>query len=92
MKLDTLNPRPEYLQGVSLYYTPEQFGGGSAAAKPLLEKSLTKFNLFEPDNDLMPNWGREMVEQMLEKIETEIKETEEVQADTNNVQEEIKEE
>jgi len=32
MKLDTLNPRPEYLQGVSLYYTPEQFGGGPATA------------------------------------------------------------
>ncbi len=92
MKLDTLNPRPEYLQGVSLYYTPEQFGGGSATAKPLLEKSLEKYNLSVPDNDLMPNWGREMVEQMLEQIEAETKETEEVQADTNNVQEEIKKE
>ncbi len=92
MKLDTLNPRPEYLQGVSLYYTPEQFGGGSKTAKPLLEKSLEKYNLFIPDNDLMPNWGREMTEQMLEQIETETKETEEVQADTNDVQEEIREE
>ena len=82
MKLDTLNPRPEYLQGVSLYYTPEQFGGGSAPAKRLLEKSLEKFNLFETDNDLMPNWGREMVEQMLEQI-NEI---------TEEVKEEIKEE
>lgn len=69
MKLDTLNPRPEYLQGVSLYYTPEQFGGGSAPAKRLLEKSLEKYNIFEPDNDLMPNWGREMVEQLLEQID-----------------------
>jgi len=68
MKLNTLNPRPEYLQGISLYYTPEQFGGGPAAAKPLLEKSLAKFNLFEPDNELMPNWGREKVEQLLEQI------------------------
>ena len=82
MKLDTLNPRPEYLQGVSLYYTPEQFGGGSAPAKRLLEKSLEKFNLFETDSDLMPNWGREMVEQMLEQI-NEI---------TEEVKEEIKEE
>jgi len=92
MKIDTLNPRPEYLQGISLYYTPEQFGGGSAAAKPLLENSLEKFNQFIPDNELMPSWGREMVEQMLKKIETETKETEEVRADTHNVQEEIKEE
>ncbi len=68
MKLDTLNPRPEYLMGISLYYTPEQFGGGPKPAKPLLEKSLEKFNQFEPDNDLMPNWGREMVEQLLKQI------------------------
>lgn len=90
MKIDTLNPRPEYLQGISLYYTPEQFGGGPNPAKRLLEKSLEKFNQFIPDNDLMPNWGREMVEKMLEQIETETKETEEVQADTNNVQEDVK--
>jgi len=68
IELDTLNPRPEYLMGVGLYYTPEQFGGGPAAAKPLLEKSLEKFNQFFPDNDLMPNWGREMVKQLLEQI------------------------
>ena len=89
MKLDTLNPRPEYLQGVSLYYTPEQFGGGSAPAKRLLEKSLEKFNLFEPDNDLMPNWGREMVEQMLEQINEIPEETREM---LEEVKEEIKEE
>jgi hypothetical protein len=87
MKIDTLNPRPEYLQGISLYYTPEQFGGGPAPAKRLLEKSLEKFNQFVPDNDLMPDWGREMVEQMLEQIDSETKETEEVQVDTNDVQE-----
>jgi hypothetical protein len=75
MELDTLNPRPEYLTGVSLYYTPEQFGGGSAAAKPLLEKSLEKYNQFVPDNDLMPNWGREMVEQLLEQINEAVKDS-----------------
>jgi len=92
MKLDTLNPRPEYLQGISLYYTPEQFGGGPAPAKQLLEKSLEKYNQFIPDNDLMPNWGREMTEQMLEQINTGTEQTLEVQADTNNVQELKKEE
>ena len=68
MKLDTLNPRPEYLIGVGLYYTPQQFGGGPVTAKPYLERSLAKFNQFEPKNDLMPNWGRNLVEQLLEKI------------------------
>jgi len=75
MKLDTLNPRPEYLKGIGLFYTPEQFGGGPKTAKPLLEKSLEKFNLFVPENDLMPNWGREMVEKLLQQInETPIEE------------------
>jgi len=92
MKLDTLNPRPEYLQGVSLFYTPEQFGGGPAPAKRLLEKSLDKYNQFVPDNDLMPNWGREMTEQMLEQINAETEETKEVETDTNDVKEEVKEE
>ena len=68
MELDTLNPRPEYLQGVGLYYTPEQFGGGPVTAKPLLDKSLDKYNQFVPDNDLMPIWGRRLVEQLLEQI------------------------
>ena len=68
IELDTLNPRPEYLMGVSLYYTPEQFGGGSNAAKPILEKSLEKYNKFVPDNNLMPNWGRETVETLLKQI------------------------
>ena len=68
MKLDTLNPRPEYLIGVGLYYTPAQFGGGPVTSKPYLERSLAKFDQFEPKNDLMPNWGRNLVEQLLEQI------------------------
>lgn len=92
MKLDTLNPRPEYLQGVSLYYTPEQFGGGPVPAKRLLEKSLEKYNQFVPDNDLMPNWGRELTEQMLEQINAETEGAKEVETETNDVKEEVKEE
>ena len=77
MELDTLNPRPEYLMGVSLLYTPEQFGGGPVTAKPLLEKSLEKYNQFVPDNDLMPKWGRRKVEQLLEQINEVPQETQE---------------
>ena len=92
MKIDTLNPRPEYLMGVSVYYTPVQFGGGPVKAKPLLEKSLEKFNMFVPDNDLMPNWGREMVEQLLEEINSVPVEVKEAPVDTNQTMGEIKEE
>ena len=67
--IDSLNPRPEYLIGVGIFHTPEQFGGGPANAKPILEKSLAKFEKFEPENDLMPHWGRQEVEQLLNQIE-----------------------
>ena len=68
MKIDSLNPRPEYLIGVSTYYTPEQFGGGAANAKPILERSLKKYEQFVPANDLMPNWGKAQVEYYLNQI------------------------
>ena len=71
MEMDTLNPRPEYLIGVGLYYTPKQFGGGSTTAKPVLEKSLMKYEQFVPANDLMPKWGKEMVEQIMNQIKEE---------------------
>lgn len=71
MEIDTLNPRPEYLIGVGTFYTPVEFGGGPAAAKPILENSLKKYEQFKPENDLMPNWGKEFVEQILEQINTQ---------------------
>ncbi len=66
--IDSLNPRPDYLVGIGIYYTPAQFGGGPQKAKPYLEKSLDKFNRFHPANNLMPNWGRPEVENLLNKI------------------------
>jgi hypothetical protein len=68
IKIDTLNPRPEYLIGVGLFYTPKQFGGGPTTAKPVLEKSLEKFNLFIPESEISPAWGREELEEILQKI------------------------
>ena len=68
MAIDSLNPRPEYLIGIGTYYTPEQFGGGPANAKPILEKSLKKYEQFQPADELMPVWGKAQVEQLLAKI------------------------
>ncbi|MFO7446704.1 MAG: hypothetical protein R6W90_10070 [Ignavibacteriaceae bacterium] len=68
IELDTLNPRPEYLIGISIFYTPEQYGGGPAVAKPYLENSLMKYKAFVPENELMPIWGRPMVEGVLSQI------------------------
>ena len=68
VQLDTLNPRPEYLIGIGTYYTPEQFGGGPQNAKPILERSLAKYEKFVPENELMPNWGKTSVENLLSQI------------------------
>ena len=62
---DPTNPRPEYLKGQGLKYTPEQFGGGCTAAKPILQSSLDKFNTFKPASDIHPNWGKQRVEKLL---------------------------
>lgn len=66
--IDSLNPRPDYLTGVGLFYTPEQFGGGPKVAKPILEKSLAKFEKFVPENELMPNWGKDIIVGLLAQI------------------------
>jgi len=61
-KADPTNPRPYALQAIGLKNTPEQFGGGCAAAKPLAQKALDLFGSFKPASPLNPNWGKEMVE------------------------------
>lgn len=65
MKQDPTNPRPEYLKGQGLKYTPEQFGGGCATAKPVLQSSLAKYNTFKPASDIHPNWGKQRVEMLI---------------------------
>lgn len=68
MEADSLNPRPEYLVGAGVFYTPKQFGGGPDKAQPILENSLRKYEQFVPENDLMPAWGKQMVEELLKQI------------------------
>ncbi len=63
--LDSDNPRVYLMKGSSLYYTPEQFGGGKKLAKPVLEKAMEKFATFQPQSPLHPNWGAGQAEYML---------------------------
>jgi len=62
---DPTNPRPYYLKGQSLKYTPEQFGGGCKTAKVALQTSLDKFTAFKPASELNPNWGKPQVENLM---------------------------
>ncbi len=64
MQLDANNPRIYYLQGESLFGTPEQFGGGKAKAKPLFEKSIALFKAAQP-KPLYPTWGQKQAEEKL---------------------------
>ena len=65
MQQDATNPRPEYLKGQGLKYTPEQFGGGCATAKRVLQSSLAKYATFKPASDIHPTWGKQRVELLL---------------------------
>jgi len=56
--LDPTNPRPVYLEGQAKFYTPENFGGGKAQAKPLFEKALDMYDKFKPASELHPVWGK----------------------------------
>jgi len=64
MKQDPTNPRPYYLKGQGLKYTPEQFGGGCKTALPVLETALEKFAAFKPASELHPDWGKEIAQQI----------------------------
>jgi hypothetical protein len=61
---DPNNPRLYYLQGMSLFGTPPQFGGGKDKAKPLFEKSVALFKTAQP-KPLYPTWGKQQAETML---------------------------
>ncbi|GAB2565804.1 hypothetical protein [Spirosoma areae] len=65
--LNANNPRIYVLEGTSLMYTPEQFGGGPATACPVLKQATEKFTTFKPASDLSPMWGKEQIEPMLAK-------------------------
>ena len=59
------NPRIYYLEGSSLFFTPEEYGGGKKVAKPLLEKAVAKFAAYKPQSSISPQWGRMEAEWML---------------------------
>jgi hypothetical protein len=64
LELNPSNPRLHYLQGQSVFNTPEQFGGGKAKAKPIFEKSVALFKS-ETVKPLYPQWGKKEAEDML---------------------------
>jgi len=68
-ELDPNNPRPDYLIGNMTLNTPEQFGGGAKAALPILQTAMEKYNKFQPETLLSPNWGKNQLVEILRRIE-----------------------
>lgn len=64
-KADAKNPRIYYLEGMTVFNTPENFGGGKALAKPLFEKSVELYKTYQPATPFHPNWGKEEAEKMV---------------------------
>jgi hypothetical protein len=64
-KLDSTTPRPVLVQAQNTFYTPEQYGGGKDAAKPLFDKAKNLFDNFKPESDISPNWGKTSLEYFL---------------------------
>jgi hypothetical protein len=64
MLLDPNNPRLYYLQGMSLFNTPEQFGGGKDKAKPVFQKAVDLYKTFAV-KPLYPNWGQKQAADQL---------------------------
>lgn len=65
MQQDTSNPRPYFLTGQGLKYTPEQFGGGCKPAKAQLQIALDKYATFKPASDINPTWGKEYTQKLM---------------------------
>jgi hypothetical protein len=66
IKLNAENPRPYYLQAISIMHTPEEYGGGKKAALPLFEQAIQLFEKSTSDNSFYPDWGKEDCEQNLQ--------------------------
>jgi len=62
---DASNPRPFFIQGQNLRYTPEQFGGGCETAKPILLEAQKKYEAFKPASALHPNWGKKQLDDLI---------------------------
>jgi hypothetical protein len=67
IKADATNPRPYALQAAGTQKTPEAFGGGCGAAKPIAQKALAMYDNFKPASPLHPNWGKELVDEILKE-------------------------
>jgi len=63
-----LNPRPYLIEARTKMYTPPAMGGGPDAARPIVEKALSNFKEFQPENSIAPVWGLAQTKMLQAKI------------------------
>ncbi|GGK75868.1 hypothetical protein ACD591_06380 [Rufibacter glacialis] len=68
-ELNPHNPRVYFLLGQNAFNTPKMFGGGPAAAKPILETAKEKYRSFTPSHALAPAWGEQASLALLAKCD-----------------------
>jgi hypothetical protein len=69
LALNPDNPRVYYLRATMTFHTPEAYGGGAAKALPLYQMAAEKFQFFKPKTEISPNWGKELNEADLKKLQ-----------------------
>lgn len=67
--LNPANPRLYLVQANNLYFTPEMFGGGADAAKPVYDEAARRYAAFRPSSLLAPGWGERQLRARLKKYE-----------------------
>jgi len=73
LELNPDNPRVYYLRATMTFHTPQEYGGGAVKALPLFLQAEEKFNIFKPKTSISPNWGKEMNESELKKVQETVK-------------------
>lgn len=66
LKLDPENPRAYMQKGMTLFFTPEQWGGDKEGGVELMEKAAAKYAIFKPASSIAPAWGKKINEVILE--------------------------
>lgn len=65
-RLDPENPRAVMQEGVTLFFTPAQWGGDPEKGKELLVLASQKYEVFKPASSIHPAWGKQMNAYILE--------------------------
>ncbi len=73
LELNPDNPRVYYLRATMTFHTPEAYGGGVSKALPMYQMADEKFRIFKPKTPLYPNWGRELNDADMKKLNEMLK-------------------